>query len=76
MKPFEIPENIYFFPVDYDTGEITSFSETKAISESFKENSLKEISLKNLELGKKSSSFLISSISLKFVLCFKINYVL
>jgi len=57
MKPFKIPENIYFFPVDYDTGDITSFSETKAISESFKENSLKEINLKNLGLGKNYDKF-------------------
>ena len=57
MKPFKIPENIYFFPVDYDTGEITSFSEAKAISESFKENSLKEINLKNLSLGKNYDKF-------------------
>ncbi|MBO6481376.1 MAG: PBP1A family penicillin-binding protein [Pelagibacteraceae bacterium] len=57
MKPFKIPKNIYFFPVDYDTGEITSFSEAKAISESFKENSLKEINLKNLGLGKNYDKF-------------------
>ncbi|MBO6488792.1 MAG: PBP1A family penicillin-binding protein [Pelagibacteraceae bacterium] len=57
MKPFKIPENIYFFPVDYNTGEITSFSEAKAISESFKENSLKEINLKNLGLGKNYDKF-------------------
>ena len=57
MKPFKIPENIYFFPVDYDTGDITSFSEAKAISESFKENSLKEINLKNLGLGKNYDKF-------------------
>ena len=57
MKPFKIPENIYFFPVDYDTGEITSFSEAKTISESFKENSLKEINLKNLGLGKNYDKF-------------------
>ena len=57
MKPFKIPENIYFFPVDYDTGEITSFSKAKAISESFKENSLKEINLKNLGLGKNYDKF-------------------
>jgi penicillin-binding protein 1A len=57
MKPFKIPKNIYFFPVDYDTGEITSFSEAKAISESFKESSLKEINLKNLSLGKNYDKF-------------------
>ena len=57
MKPFKIPENIYFFPVNYDTGEITSFSEAKTISESFKENSLKEINLKNLGLGKNYDKF-------------------
>ena len=57
MRPFKIPKNIYFFPIDYDTGEITSFSKAKAISESFKENSLKEINLKNLSLGKNYDKF-------------------
>ena len=29
MKPFKIPESIYFFPVNYDTGEITTFARVK-----------------------------------------------
>ena len=52
MKPFKIPDNVYFFPVNYDSGKISNFSEKKAISEPFKEKSLSEIKLKNLGLGK------------------------
>ena len=57
MKPFLIPESIYFFPVNYDTGEVTTFAETKMITESFKENNLDEIKLKNLRLGNTQDKF-------------------
>ena len=52
MKPFKIPDNVYFFPVNYDSGKISKFSEKKTISEPFKEESLSEIKLKNLGFGK------------------------
>ena len=51
MKPFKIPESIYFFPVNYDTGEITTFAESNMITESFKQNNSEEIRSKNLSLG-------------------------
>jgi len=51
MKPFKIPESVYFFPVNYDTGEITTFAESNMITESFKQNNSEEIRSKNLSLG-------------------------
>ena len=51
MKPFSIPESLYFFPVNYDTGEVSTFSQSKVISESFKESTKEEIKLNNLSLG-------------------------
>ena len=51
MKPFKTPESIYFFPVNYDTGEITTFAESNMITESFKQNNSEEIRSKNLSLG-------------------------
>jgi len=52
IKPFKIPEKIHLYPVDYDTGEITSFADTRSITESFKENNPEKIKLKNLNFGK------------------------
>jgi len=52
IKPFKIPAGIYFYPVNYDTGEISNFADTKSITESFKENSLENIKLKKLNFGK------------------------
>jgi len=52
IKPFKIPAGIYFYPVNYDTGEISNFADTKSITESFKENSLESIKLKKLNFGK------------------------
>ena len=46
MRPFKIPENIYFFPVDYDTGNISTFENTKIITEPFKENSSKDVTVR------------------------------
>ena len=57
MKPFLIPESMYFFPVNYDTGELTTFAEKKMIRESFKENNSKDIKAKNLSLGKSYEKF-------------------
>ncbi len=53
MKQFKPPESIYFFPIDYDTGENVKFTQTKSIIEAFKEKSVEEIKLKNFNLGKK-----------------------
>ncbi len=51
MKPFKSPSNIYFFPVDYETGEDVSFTNKKAIIEAFKEKTIKDIKVKNLSIG-------------------------
>ena len=51
MKPFKSPSNIYFFPVDYKTGEDVSFTDKKAIIEAFKEKTVQDIKVKNLSIG-------------------------
>ena len=51
LKPFRVPNDIYFFPVDYNTGKDLDFSNSKAIIEAFKENSVENIRSKNLSLG-------------------------
>ena len=57
IKPFKIPSDIYFFPVDYNTGRGLNFSNPKAIIEAFKEKSLTEIKSKNLNLGQNYDKF-------------------
>ena len=57
IRPFKIPEGIYFYSVNYDTGEISDFADTKAITESFKENKLENIRLKKLNSGKNHGKF-------------------
>ena len=52
LKPFKAPDSIYFYPMNYDNGVITSFVDPKSIPESFKEESIEEIKLKNLKIGK------------------------
>ena len=52
ITPFKIPSDIYFYPVNYDTGEISNFADKKSITESFKENSSENIKLKKLNFGK------------------------
>tara|TARA_B100000029_G_scaffold248641_1_gene245410 strand:+ start:1491 stop:3845 length:2355 start_codon:yes stop_codon:yes gene_type:complete len=51
FKPFKVPSGIYFYPINYDTGEISNFSNTKSVVESFKENTSKNIKLKKLNFG-------------------------
>ena len=51
FKPFKVPSGIYFYPVNYDTGEISNFDDKKSIVESFKENASEDIKLKNLNFG-------------------------
>ena len=46
-----VPNGIYFYPVDYDKGQISNFSDAKSIVESFKETSKQSIKLKNLNFG-------------------------
>ena len=57
MKPFKAPSDIYFFPVDYNTGKNASFSNRNAIIEAFKENNLEEIRSKNLNIGQNYDKF-------------------
>ena len=57
MKPFKVPSDIYFFPVDYNSGKRLSFNNPKAIIEAFKENSIEEIKSKNLNLGQNYDKF-------------------
>ena len=52
LRPFNIPEGIYLYPIDYDTGKITNFDDEKAITESFKEKTSKNIKYKNLNFDK------------------------
>jgi len=50
FKNFPIPSNIYFAPIDYDTGKIDNFANKKTIIESFKlqdMNNLKNNALDN-----------------------------
>ena len=50
FKNFSIPSNIYFAPINYDTGKIDNFANKKTIIESFKPqdmNSLKNNALDN-----------------------------
>ena len=51
IKPFKSPSNIYFFPIDYKTGEYVSFTNKKAIIEAFKEKTVQDIKVKNLSIG-------------------------
>ena len=51
FKPFKAPAGIYFYPVDYNTGEISNFDDKDTIVESFKESDSKKIKLKNLNFG-------------------------
>ena len=51
FKPFKAPSNIYFYPVNYDTGQISNFVDTKSIIESFKEKGSENIKFKNLNFG-------------------------
>ena len=51
FKPLKVPLGIYFYPVNYDTGEISNFADRKSILESFKEKSSQDIKLKNLNFG-------------------------
>ena len=48
LKKFLVPENIYFAPINYNTGEKTDFSDKNKIIEAFK---LKDINnIKNNKL--------------------------
>ena len=50
FRPFNIPADIYFAPVNYDTGEQESFTNNKSIIEAFKLDDINRMS-NNLEKG-------------------------
>ena len=54
---FKVPASINFFPINYNTGKKTGFDNPKSIIEAFKEENFSDITLKNLNLGKKSDKF-------------------
>ena len=43
FKEFNIPKNIYFAPINYDTGQKTTFNDPKAIIEPFKFDGVKKM---------------------------------
>ena len=43
FKEFSIPKNIYFAPINYHTGEKTTFNDSKAIIEAFKIDGVKKM---------------------------------
>ncbi|MBA1340242.1 MAG: penicillin-binding protein 1A [Pelagibacterales bacterium] len=50
FKPFQIPKNIFFSSIDYDTGERTNFNNPDSITEAFKLKDLKKMEKNNLNL--------------------------
>ena len=52
LRPFIVPDGIYFYPIDYDSGDLSNFADSQSITESFKENSSQNVRLKNLNFGK------------------------
>ena len=43
FKEFSIPKNIYFAPINYHTGQKTTFNDPKAIIEAFKFDGIKKM---------------------------------
>ena len=50
FKEFSIPENIYFAPINYNTGERTNFDDPKAIIEAFKSQDMKKLKNDNFDI--------------------------
>jgi Membrane carboxypeptidase/penicillin-binding protein len=51
FKDFPIPKDIYFAPINYDTGRKTSFDDPKAIIEAFKLDGIKKIENDNFDIN-------------------------
>jgi penicillin-binding protein 1A len=49
FKQFNIPEGIYFAPIDYDTGKENDFNNPKSIVEVFKEKDINKLQNKNID---------------------------
>jgi len=50
FKEFDIPEGIFFAPINYDTGNKENFNKSKAIIEAFKKSNIKKILNNKLEM--------------------------
>ena len=50
FQDFEIPKNIYFAPINYNTGQKSNFTDKQTIIESFKLKDINRINNKELEL--------------------------
>jgi penicillin-binding protein 1A len=50
FKEFNIPEGIFFAPINYDTGNKENFNKSKAIIEAFKKSNIKKILNNKLEM--------------------------
>ena len=49
FKEFNIPNSIYFAPINYDTGKPNDFNNPKTIIEAFKEKDINKLKNKNLD---------------------------
>ena len=49
FKQFNIPEGIYFAPINYDTGKEDDFNNSKSIVEVFKEKDINKLQNKNMD---------------------------
>ena len=50
FKNFDIPEGIYFTPINYDTGKKTSFADKKLVIEALKLKDINNLNNKNLNI--------------------------
>ena len=50
FKQFSIPEGISFAPVNYNTGELEDFNNSKAIIEAFKSKNINRLKNNNLDI--------------------------
>ena len=51
FKEFSIPEDIYFAPINYHTGQKTDFNDPKAIIESFKSKGIQKMENENFNIN-------------------------
>ena len=50
FQDFDIPQNIYFAPINYNTGQKSNFTDKQTIIESFKSKDINRINNKELEI--------------------------
>ena len=51
FRQFQIPEGVYFSPINYDTGQPEDFDDPKAIIEAFKLEDINKLNNKNLNIS-------------------------